>query len=78
MSATSGGLYNPNPTQAIRDLTTSENTVSGIAATMAKATQAKPALMQRVQETPEGSGVEVTFELASGESSTHTFTVARR
>ena len=46
MSATSGGLYNPNPTQAIRDLTTSENTVSGIAATMAEATKTQPALMQ--------------------------------
>ena len=46
MSATSGGLYNPNPTQAIRDLTTNENTAQGVAATMAKATHAQPALMQ--------------------------------
>ncbi len=35
-------------------------------------------LMQRLQETPEGTNVELTFELESGATSKHTFTVARQ
>ncbi len=35
-------------------------------------------LMQRLQETPEGSLVEVSFELESGETSTHSFVVSKR
>ena len=47
MSATSGGIYNPNPTNAVRNLTSSgDRNTDGVKATMSKATQAKPELMQ--------------------------------
>ncbi len=50
-SCTSGGIYNPAPTQAVKNLTAdtgneSDNDASGVAATMSGKTQGDPALMQ--------------------------------
>jgi len=47
LSCTSGGIVNPNPTPAMRNLTTaSGRDTGGIKATMARATHARPDLMQ--------------------------------
>ncbi|MEM7101369.1 MAG: alpha/beta hydrolase [Pseudomonadota bacterium] len=47
MSATSGGIYNPNPSPAFKNLTTSSGRgTEGIKATMSQATSQNPALMQ--------------------------------
>lgn len=47
MSCTSGGIINPDPTPAMRNLTSSKgNDTSGVKATMAKKTFANPALIQ--------------------------------
>ena len=47
MSATSGGIHNPNPSPAFRNLTQSSGRATdGIKATMSAATATKPALMQ--------------------------------
>ena len=45
LSATSGGIYNPNPTDAFRNLTSSDN-VEGVKGTMSAQTKSRPALMQ--------------------------------
>ena len=47
LSCTSGGIINPNPTPAMRNLTSSSGSdSSGVKASMSKVTQANPALMQ--------------------------------
>lgn len=47
LSATSGGIVNPNPSPALKTLTSSgDNNAQGVQATMSAATKAKPALMQ--------------------------------
>ena len=47
MSATSGGIYNPNPSPAFKNLSqASGRATDGVKATMSAATAAKPALMQ--------------------------------
>ena len=45
LSATSGGIYNPTPSDAVRNLTSSDN-VEGVKATMSALTKTQPALMQ--------------------------------
>ena len=47
LSATSGGIHNPNPSPALQTLTGSgDSNARGVQATMSAATKAKPALMQ--------------------------------
>jgi pimeloyl-ACP methyl ester carboxylesterase len=47
MSATHGGLPNPNPTPAMKSLTgSSDNDTSGISATMSEATKQRPEIMR--------------------------------
>jgi len=47
MSCTSGGIHNPEPTQAVRDLTAStDRATSGVLKTMSQASARKPELMQ--------------------------------
>lgn len=47
LSATSGGIENPNPTPALKNLTrTSDEDASGVQATMSAATKRRPDLMQ--------------------------------
>ena len=47
LSATTGGIHNPNPTEAARNLTKSEGrNAGGVLQTMAAATARRPALMQ--------------------------------
>ncbi|NKB99065.1 MAG: alpha/beta fold hydrolase [Pseudomonadales bacterium] len=47
LSATSGGIVNPNPSPALKNLTSSgDNNAQGVQATMSAATKDKPALMQ--------------------------------
>ncbi len=47
MSCTPGGIVNPNPSPAMRALTSADGRdTQGVKATMSKATQAKPELMQ--------------------------------
>ena len=47
MSATPGGIINPNPTPAMKSLTSSsDDDASGVSATMSRATQQRPELMQ--------------------------------
>ena len=45
LSATSGGIYNPAPSDAIKNLTSTDN-VAGVKATMSEETKTKPDMMQ--------------------------------
>lgn len=47
LSCTSGGIHNPEPTEALRDLTSSsDRATNGLLMTMSEASAAKPELMQ--------------------------------
>jgi 3-oxoadipate enol-lactonase len=47
MSATGGGIFNPNPTPALKNLTsTDDSNADGVQATMSAHTKTQPALMQ--------------------------------
>jgi 3-oxoadipate enol-lactonase len=65
MSCTSGGIVNPNPTPAMRDLTSSSGRgAGGIKATMSRKTHDNPALMQ-LYESINNFNTEFSFDKLS-------------